>query len=133
MCAVVAEQMAGRSKSLPVSDMETILFGGLEHGRFDAAIGAITTSPKRAARVDFFVSGPSVRRVAVANRKENRSDFRNHVLCGGRRLAELSPLIIIVDNARSDRPRHVVYRTARPCGREDAGIDDSQYATGRSF
>src|SRR6478736_640289 len=48
----VAEQMEWPFKLIPVSDMETIL-GGLEHGRFDAAIGAITITPERAARVDF--------------------------------------------------------------------------------
>ena len=55
-------------KLIPVSDMETIL-GGLEHGRFDAAIGAIAIAPERAARVDF--SYPAHRSgVAVAIRKE---------------------------------------------------------------
>jgi polar amino acid transport system substrate-binding protein len=52
----------------PVSQMESIL-AGLEQGRFDAAIGAITITPEREARVDF--SYPTHRSgVAVALRKE---------------------------------------------------------------
>ena len=39
--------------SIPVADMESISQRGLEQGRFDAAIGAITITPERAARVDF--------------------------------------------------------------------------------
>src|SRR6202011_222843 len=65
----VAEQMEWPFKLIPVSDMETIL-GGLEYGRFDAAIGAITITPERAARVDF--SYPAHRSgVAVALAKES--------------------------------------------------------------
>ena len=52
----------------PVAQMDAIL-SGLEQGRFDAAIGAITITPERAARVDF--SYPAHRSgVAVALRKE---------------------------------------------------------------
>ena len=64
----VAEQMEWPFKLIPVTDMELIL-GGLEQGRFDAAIGAITITPERAARVDF--SYPAHRSgVAIAIRKE---------------------------------------------------------------
>ena len=88
----VAEQMEWPFKLIPVSDMETIL-GGLEHGRFDAAIGAITITPERAARVDF--SYPAHRSgVAVAIRKETGPIFA--IMSYGTALAELSPLISII-------------------------------------
>jgi polar amino acid transport system substrate-binding protein len=88
----VAEQMEWPFKLIPVSDMETIL-GGLEHGRFDAAIGAITITAERAARVDF--SYPAHRSgVAVAIRKETGPIFA--IMSYGTALAELSPLIIII-------------------------------------
>ena len=88
----VAEQMEWPFKLIPVSDMETIL-GGLEYGRFDAAIGAITITPERAARVDF--SYPAHRSgVAVAIRKETGPIFA--IMSYGTALAELSPLIIII-------------------------------------
>jgi ABC-type amino acid transport substrate-binding protein len=64
----VAEQIERQFEFIPVSDMESVL-GGLEQGRFDAAIGAITITPKREERVDF--SYPTHRSgVAVALRKE---------------------------------------------------------------
>ena len=64
----VAEELGWEYKLTPVSQMESIL-GGLEQGRFDAAIGAITITPERAARVNF--SYPAHRSgVAVALRKE---------------------------------------------------------------
>jgi polar amino acid transport system substrate-binding protein len=88
----VAERMEWPFKLIPVSDMETIL-GGLEYGRFDAAIGAITITPERAARVDF--SYPAHRSgVAVAIRKETGPIFA--IMSYGTALAELSPLIIII-------------------------------------
>ncbi len=64
----VAEELGWEYKFTPVSQMEAIL-GGLEQGRFDAAVGAITITPEREARVDF--SYPAHRSgVAVALRKE---------------------------------------------------------------
>ena len=45
----VAEQMEWSFRLIPVSDMEAIL-SGLEQGRFDRAIGAITITPERALR-----------------------------------------------------------------------------------
>ena len=48
----VAEELGWDYKFTPVSQMEAIL-SGLEQGRFDAAIGAITITPEREARVDF--------------------------------------------------------------------------------
>ena len=65
----VAEDLGWEYKFTPVSQMEAIL-SGLEQGRFDAAIGAITITPEREARVDF--SYPAHRSgVAVALRKES--------------------------------------------------------------
>ena len=64
----VAEELGWDYKFTPVSQMESIL-SGLEQDRFDAAIGAITITPEREARVDF--SYPAHRSgVAVALRKE---------------------------------------------------------------
>ena len=64
----VAEELEWEYKLIPVSHMETLL-SGLEQGRFDAAIGAITITPEREARVDF--SYPAHRSgVAVALPKE---------------------------------------------------------------
>jgi len=64
----VAEELGRDYRLTPVSQMEAIL-SGLEQGRFDAAIGAITITPEREARVDF--SYPTHRSgVAVALRKE---------------------------------------------------------------
>ena len=64
----VAEEFGRQYRLTPVAQMDAIL-SGLEQGRFDAAIGAITITPERAARVDF--SYPAHRSgVAVALRKE---------------------------------------------------------------
>ena len=64
----VAERLARRTEYTPISDMETIL-SGLEQGRFDAALGAITITPDRTERVAF--SYPTHRSgVAVAFRRE---------------------------------------------------------------
>jgi polar amino acid transport system substrate-binding protein len=64
----VAEELEWEYKLTPVSQMESII-SGLEQGRFDAAIGAVTITPEREARVDF--SYPVHRSgVAVALRKE---------------------------------------------------------------
>ena len=48
----IASENAWQFKFLPVADMEGVL-AGLEQGRYDAAIGAITITPRRSARVDF--------------------------------------------------------------------------------
>ena len=88
----VAEQMEWSFKLIPVSDLETIL-SGLEQGRYDAAIGAITITPERLARVDF--SYPAHRSgVAIALRKENGPLFA--LTSYGAALSELSPLIVII-------------------------------------
>lgn len=65
----VAEEFGRQYRLTPVAQMDAIL-AGLEQGRFDAAIGAITITPERAARVDF--SYPAHRSgVAVALRNES--------------------------------------------------------------
>jgi polar amino acid transport system substrate-binding protein len=77
---------------IPVSDMESIL-SGLEQGRYDAAIGAITITPERAARVDF--SYPAHRSgVAIALRKESGPIFA--LMSYGTAVSELSPLIFVI-------------------------------------
>jgi ABC-type amino acid transport substrate-binding protein len=88
----VTEQMEWSFKLIPISDMESIL-SGLEQGHFDAAIGAITITPERAARVDF--SYPAHRSgVAIALRKETGPLFA--VMSYGTALSELSPLLMII-------------------------------------
>jgi polar amino acid transport system substrate-binding protein len=87
----VAEQMGWHYQLIPVSDMESIL-AGLEHGQYDAAIGAITITPERAARVDF--SYPAHRSgVAIAMKREGGPIFA--LVAYGSAASELAPLIII--------------------------------------
>jgi polar amino acid transport system substrate-binding protein len=86
-----AEVMGRQYHFVPVSQMEAIL-EGLERNEFDAAIGAITITPDRLARVDF--SYPAHRSgVAVAVRREHGAvaAFRNY----GAVVTELSPLIAL--------------------------------------
>ena len=88
----VAEQMEWPFKLIPVSDMELIL-SGLEQGHYDAAIGAITITPERAARVDF--SYPAHRSgVAIAMRKETGLFFA--LTSYGTAVSELGPLILVI-------------------------------------
>jgi polar amino acid transport system substrate-binding protein len=86
----VAEQMEWPFRLIPISDMEAII-SGLEQGRFDAAIGAITITPERAARIDF--SYPAHRSgVAIALRKETGPIFA--LMSYGMAVSELTPLIL---------------------------------------
>jgi polar amino acid transport system substrate-binding protein len=88
----VAEQMEWSFHLIPVSDMESIL-SGLEQGRFDVAIGAITITPERAARVDF--SYPAHRSgVALALRKETGPMVA--LVSYWTAVSELSPLILVI-------------------------------------
>ena len=84
-----AAVMGRQYRFVPVSQMDAIL-EGLEHNSFDAAIGAITITPERVARVDF--SYPAHRSgVAVAVRKDSgaMAAIRRY----GAIVAELSPLV----------------------------------------
>jgi ABC-type amino acid transport substrate-binding protein len=88
----VAQQMEWQFRLTPVSDMEAVL-SGLEQGRFDAAIGAITITPERSERVDF--SYPAHRSgVAVAFRKQ--AGPLSALTSYGAAAAELSPLILVI-------------------------------------
>jgi polar amino acid transport system substrate-binding protein len=88
----VAEQMEWPFRLIPVADMEAII-SGLEQGRFDLAIGAITITPDRAARVDF--SYPAHRSgVAIALRKDTGPMFA--LTSYWTAVSELSPLILII-------------------------------------
>ena len=87
----VAEQMEWPFRLIPISDMESII-SGLEQGRFDAAIGAITITPERAARIDF--SYPAHRsEVAIALRKETGPIFA--LMSYATAVSELTPLILV--------------------------------------
>lgn len=86
-----AEAMGRDYRLVPVAQMEAIL-EGLERGDYDAALGAITITPARLARVDF--SYPAHRSgVAVAIRKDGGplAAFLNY----GAVVAELGPLIAL--------------------------------------
>jgi polar amino acid transport system substrate-binding protein len=86
----IAERLERQFKLIPVAEMESIL-SGLEQGRFDAAIGAITITPEREKRVDF--SYPAHRSgVAVALRKEKGplAALKSYVTAA----TELGPLIV---------------------------------------
>jgi polar amino acid transport system substrate-binding protein len=88
----IAGEMEWQFKLTPVSDMEAIL-SGLEQGRFDAAIGAITITPERAERVDF--SYPAHRSgVAVAFRKE--TGLLSELMSYGAAAADLGSLILVI-------------------------------------
>ena len=85
----IAERLDRQFKLIPVAEMESIL-AGLEQGRFDAAIDAITITPEREKRVDF--SYPAHRSgVAVALRKDKGplSALNSYAAA----TTELSPLI----------------------------------------
>jgi polar amino acid transport system substrate-binding protein len=84
-----AAVMGREYRFISVSQMEVIL-AGLEHNSFDAAIGAITITPERLARVDF--SYPAHRSgvaVAVGKDRGAMAALRTY----GAIIAELSPLI----------------------------------------
>ncbi len=88
----VAEQMEWPFRLIPVADMESLL-SGLEQGRYDAAIGAITITPERAARVDF--SYPAHRSgVAIALRKQTGPIFA--LTSYWTAVSEMGPLIFII-------------------------------------
>ncbi len=88
----VAEKLDRQFTLVAVSDLDVILTG-LEKGRFDAAIGAITITPARAARVDF--SYPAHRSgVAVATRREAglAAAFESYA----RAVSEMASLIVAI-------------------------------------
>jgi ABC-type amino acid transport substrate-binding protein len=87
----VAAQMEWPFRLIPISDMESII-SGLQQGRFDVAIGAITITPERAARIDF--SYPAHRSgVAIALRKETGLIFA--LMSYAMAVSELTPLIFV--------------------------------------
>jgi polar amino acid transport system substrate-binding protein len=86
-----AEVLRRDYRLIPVSQMEAIL-EGLERNEYDAALGAITITPQRLARVDF--SYPTHRSgVAVAVRKETGPMAA--LTSYGAVVAELAPLIAL--------------------------------------
>ncbi|HEX9170591.1 MAG TPA: transporter substrate-binding domain-containing protein [Roseiarcus sp.] len=87
----VAENLHRDYRLVPVAQMESIL-EGLERKDYDAAIGAITITPARLARVDF--SYPTHRSgVAVAMRQDTGPVAA--LASYGAVLAELAPLIAL--------------------------------------
>jgi ABC-type amino acid transport substrate-binding protein len=88
----VAESLHWRYQLILVPRMDAIL-SGLEQDRFDAAIGAITITPERLARVDF--SYPAHRSgvaVAFARQTGIMSALANY----GAAVSELGPLLAIM-------------------------------------
>jgi ABC-type amino acid transport substrate-binding protein len=85
----VAERLERQFKFIPVSEMEAVL-SGLEQGRFDAAIGAITITPEREKRVEFsYPAHQSGVGVAIRKDKGPLSALKSYAAA----TAELSPLI----------------------------------------
>src|ERR1700760_922370 len=88
----VAEDLHFAYRLTLVSQMD-VLLTGLERGEFDAAIGAITITPGRLARVDF--SYPTHRSgVAVAFSKQ--AGPVSAILSYGTGVKELSFLIVVI-------------------------------------
>ncbi|RBP03767.1 amino acid ABC transporter substrate-binding protein (PAAT family) [Roseiarcus fermentans] len=86
-----AEVLGREYRLVPVAQMTAVL-DGVARGDYDAAIGAITITPERLARVDF--SYPAHRSgVAVAVRRDSglTAAFRTYASV----VAELSPLIAL--------------------------------------
>jgi hypothetical protein len=120
----VAGEMEWHYQLIPISDMEEIL-SGLEQGRFDAAIGAITITPERAARVDF--SYPAHRSgVAIAVKKETGPIFA--LVSYGTAVSELALGRYHAGDADFDRHRHVDGRAACPARKSGIGIFGRQLA-----
>jgi len=88
----VAEDLHLQYRLMSVSQMDAVL-AGLEHGRYDAAIGAITITPERLARVEF--SYPAHRSgVAVAFPKQTGPIAA--LMSYGAVVKELGSLIVVV-------------------------------------
>src|SRR5262249_23115229 len=88
----VAEHLNWQYQLIPVSQMSDLL-SGLENGAYDVAIGAITITPERLARVDF--SYPTHRSgvaVVFARRTAAASAFYDY----GEALGELGLLILVI-------------------------------------
>jgi ABC-type amino acid transport substrate-binding protein len=88
----VAEHLNWQYQLIPVSQMSDLL-SGLENGAYDVAIGAITITPERLARVDF--SYPTHRSgvaVVFARRTAAPSAFYDY----GEALGELGLLILVI-------------------------------------
>jgi hypothetical protein len=88
----VAEHLNWQYQLIPVSQMSDLL-SGLENGAYDVAIGAITITPERLARVDF--SYPTHRSgvaAVFARRTAAASAFYDY----GEALGELGLLILVI-------------------------------------
>jgi ABC-type amino acid transport substrate-binding protein len=86
----VAEQLEWPYRLTLVAQMDDVL-SGVQAGAYDVAIGAITITPERLARVDF--SYPTHRSgvaAAFAKRSDTESAFHEYVAA----VAELGPLIL---------------------------------------
>jgi ABC-type amino acid transport substrate-binding protein len=88
----VAEELHWPYRLTLVGRMDDAL-SGLQTGAFDVAIGAITITPERLARVDF--SYPTHRSgvaVVFAKRSDTQSAFHEYVAA----VAELGPLVLVI-------------------------------------
>ena len=91
-CGAASAESLGREYPLvPVAQMEAIL-KGLERKDYDAAIGAITITPARLARVDF--SYPTHRSGAAVAVREDTGPMAA-LASYGSVLGELAPLIAL--------------------------------------
>jgi polar amino acid transport system substrate-binding protein len=79
----VAEDQRWPYKFQSIASMDEIL-DGLQHGRFDAAIGAITITPERLSRVDFsYPTHPSGVAVAFARQNSVLAAFKAYGAVAG--------------------------------------------------
>ena len=86
----VAEHLGWEYRLTPVSQMSDLL-SGLETGTYDVAIGAITITPERLARVDF--SYPT-HRSGVAAVFAKRTSAKAALFDYGAAVGELGPLVL---------------------------------------
>jgi ABC-type amino acid transport substrate-binding protein len=88
----VAEELRLPYRFTLVPQMDAVL-GGLEHGRFDAAIGAITITPERLARVEFsYPAHRSGEAVAVLRDTGFMASLKSY----GAVVKELGSLIVVI-------------------------------------
>jgi ABC-type amino acid transport substrate-binding protein len=88
----VAEELKRPYRLTLVERIDDVL-SGLQNGAFDVAVGAITITPERLARVDF--SYPAHRSgvaVSFAKRSDTQSAFHEYAAA----VAELGPLVLVI-------------------------------------
>jgi polar amino acid transport system substrate-binding protein len=92
----VAEDQRWRYAFKSVASMDEIL-NGLQHGRYDAAIGAITITPERLTRVDFsYPAHPSGVAVAYARQNNMLAAFKAYGSVAGQLGALILTMLVLL-------------------------------------